>query len=209
MAPDLEVKSLADLVSDDPAWPLIVEMIEAAPYPVEVLPADPARADEELLRVQVTTRSWLGAIVHRTGGLLVDHGWLRVFGSGHTERKLTSLAVANPADGPMLVAVDVLGGRFRWCPAEDDGPPTVHYFAPDSLEWEDLELGYGDWLSAMLGGALTGFAESLRWPSWPSEVTDLPLDQGLHLWPPPWTVEGKNVAEVSRRPVLMAELLLI
>ena len=49
--------------TDDPAWPEIDEAVAAAPYPVEVLAADPARADDELVRVQVTTRSWLGAVV--------------------------------------------------------------------------------------------------------------------------------------------------
>jgi hypothetical protein len=199
------MRPLADLLSDDPAWPLIAEMIEAAPYPVEVLPADPSRADEVLRHVQVTTRSWLGAVVHRTGGLLIDHGWLRVFGAGCPERGLLSLSAANDrAAGGLLVAQDVLGGQFVWGPGS--GSPTVSYFAPDRLDWEDLELGYGDWLGAMLGGRLTGFAESLRWPSWPAEVAACPLDRGLHLWPPPWTAEGQNLAEVSRRPVPMTEL---
>ena len=62
------------LDTDDPAWPEVEAAIAAAPYPVEVLDADPRRADLELQRVQVTTRSWLGAVVHRTGGLVVDHG---------------------------------------------------------------------------------------------------------------------------------------
>ena len=64
------MKSLKDLLSDDPAWPLVREWIAAASNPVEVLAAsdpDRSRALEEL---QVTTRSPMGAVVYETGGLL-------------------------------------------------------------------------------------------------------------------------------------------
>jgi hypothetical protein len=38
---------------------------------------------EALIVTQVTTRSPMGAVVYETGGLLIDHGWIRVLGSGH------------------------------------------------------------------------------------------------------------------------------
>jgi hypothetical protein len=112
------VRSLTELVdTDDPAWPEIQAAVAGAPYPVVVLAADPQRADEELLRVQVTTRSWLGTVVHRSGGLVLDHGWLRVLGSGNDERRLASLSQINDnLAGGILVAQDVVGGQFAWMP---------------------------------------------------------------------------------------------
>src|SRR4051812_49985681 len=79
-------KSLQELLNtDEPAWPLVQSWLREATNPVEVLPpSDPARA-EALVAVQVTTRSPMGAVVYETGGLLVDHGWLRLLGSGHPE----------------------------------------------------------------------------------------------------------------------------
>lgn len=69
------MRALADLIeTDDPAWPEVEAAVAAAAYPVVVLAAEPARADAELLRLQVTTRSWLGAVVHNSGGLVLDHG---------------------------------------------------------------------------------------------------------------------------------------
>jgi hypothetical protein len=71
------------LNTDEPAWPLVRSWLGEATNYVEALPpSDPARA-EALLATQVTTRSPLGAVIYETGGLLVDHGWLRVLGSGH------------------------------------------------------------------------------------------------------------------------------
>jgi hypothetical protein len=201
-----EVLSLTDLINaDDPAWSEIEAAIAAAPYPVVVLAVDQSRADEELLRVQVTTRSWLGSVVHRTGGLVLDHGWLRVLGSGNAEHHLASIGEINDhVAGGMVVAQDVLGGQFAWT-ATAGSTPTIQYFAPDTLRWEDCELGYGDWLGAMIGGGIAGFYETLRWSGWVEEVATCRLDQALQTWPPPWTREGKDLDIVSRRPISMSE----
>jgi hypothetical protein len=200
------VRSLSELVDAvNPAWPEIEAAVSAAPYPVVVLAADPRRADEELGLLQVTTRSWLGAVVHRSGGLLLDHGWLRVLGSGNDERRLASLSQVNDnLAGGMIVAQDVLGGQFAWMP-DSSGRATIWYLAPDTLRWENSERGYGSWLAAMIGGAMTGFYESLRWPGWAEEVGECRLDQAINVFPPLWTKEGKDPAAVSRRPVPMFE----
>ncbi|MCE7004833.1 DUF2625 domain-containing protein [Kibdelosporangium philippinense] len=184
------------------AWDEITETTAAAPYPVTVLPEHP-QAEECLNRLGITTNSWLGAVVRYSGGMLIDHGWLRVIGSGaeHLPGILTDI---NPASGVLHVANDVLGGQFAWIATEKG--PTIHYFAPDTLEWEDLEQGYTDWLYAVLSGSLTKFYESLRWPGWAEEVAETRPDQGIHTWPPPSTEEGKDLATVSRKVVPLAEL---
>jgi hypothetical protein len=63
------------------AWDEVLTAIRSAPSPVEVAPADPTRAEQCLTRLGITRRSWLGAVTAQTGGLLIDHGWLRV---GHS-----------------------------------------------------------------------------------------------------------------------------
>jgi hypothetical protein len=201
------MRPVGELISDDPAWPDIEAAAHGSPVPVELLPADAAQARQCLAHVQVTTRSWLGAIVFHTGGILVDHGWLRVFGSGDVGRRFVDIATANAAntDG-LLVGVDVLGGLFSWEPSQTQAGPTIHYFGPDTLEWQDLECGYQHWLSSMLAGAIDEFYSSLRWPGWPAEVAECPLDRGINVVPPLFTREGKDPTRVSRRPIPMTEL---
>ncbi len=78
------------------------------------LSVDARRAMEVLFRLQVTARSTLGALALRCGGVLLDHGWLRLLGGGGDE--LMSLAEANGLGEPMCaerpaaltVAFDVL-----------------------------------------------------------------------------------------------------
>ncbi|MGW3789197.1 DUF2625 family protein [Micromonospora chokoriensis] len=187
------------------AWTEISALVAAAPYPVEVLPADPQRAGACLAALEMTTRSWLGAVVANSGGLVIDHGWLRVLGGGHGGLPDVAAEMA-PRAGRLVVAFDVMGGQFAWLQAEPGVGPTVHYFGPEDLAWQDLELGYGDWLEAMLGGAMTQFYEGLRWPGWETEVASVALDQGISALPPPWTREGKDLSAVSRKPIRLAEL---
>jgi hypothetical protein len=57
------MKSLKDLLSDDPAWPLVRRWIAVASNRVEALGAsDPDRA-RALEEIQVTTRSPMGAVI--------------------------------------------------------------------------------------------------------------------------------------------------
>lgn len=79
------MRRAVDLVDvDDPAWPLVQGWLSAAANPVEVLPPPEEAARHAALEaIQISVRSPLGAVVHETGGLLVDHGWVRVLGAGH------------------------------------------------------------------------------------------------------------------------------
>ncbi|MEU8283758.1 DUF2625 family protein [Micromonospora sp. NPDC048905] len=187
------------------AWPEVVAAVAVAPYPVEVLPTNPGKAELCLTALGMSARSWLGAVTEHSGGLLVDHGWLRVLGSG-SGRLPDIVAEADPAAGVLVVGYDVLGGQFAWFQSQPGEPPTVHYFGPDDLGWQDLEQGYADWLHAVLSGSLTRFYETLRWPGWEGEVSGVALDEGIHTWPPPWAVEGKDLSVVSRKAIPIAEL---
>ncbi len=186
------------------AWDEISAAVAEAPYPVEVLPVEPGLGELRLSALGITTGSCLGAVVAHTGGLLVDHGWLRVLGGGHEQ--LPEVVPPQTAEAGLTIAYDVLGGQFSWLTPAGGGTPTVHYFGPDDLTWQDLDLGYAAWLHAMLTGALTRFYASLRWPGWEAELAAVAPDQGISAVPPPFTREGKDLATVSRRVVPLAEL---
>ena len=96
--------------------PVIQDAIAGAGQPAEVVPGDAAAGEQTLLLLQAAARSFLGALALHTGGLLVDHGWLRILGGG---RGPLNHCLANGVDQPpkeppgqVLVAFDVLGGRF-------------------------------------------------------------------------------------------------
>lgn len=198
---------------DDPGWPVVQHWIAEAANGVEVLPTSRMDGEQTLLFLQITTRSPLGAIAYETGGLLVDHGWLRVLGAG-CERMRGSLrtwngvspdALPNPMDGALLVAHDVTGGFFALNGGAFGDAHSVFYFAPDSLAWEDLGLSYSALLQWAFSGDLAKFYSTVRWPGWQYDVERMTGDQGISFWPMLWA-KADSLAERSRRIVPMPEL---
>ncbi|MET8687343.1 DUF2625 domain-containing protein [Streptomyces sp. NPDC004732] len=219
-----EVNELINV--DDPAWPLLLKELSDADMAVEVLPGDVETGRAALLQLQVSARSNLGGIALNCGGLLVDGGWLRIFGSPHGPDGvgLPGLAGINampstfdPAWQPeagLVVAHDVLGGVFAVNGGDPraigrpGGPGEIVYFAPDTLGWEALGAGHSAWLSWILSGGLQKFYGGLRWDGWRSEVSVLNGRQGLSFSPPLWSAEARqDLSATSRRAVPMAELL--
>ena len=152
------MRSLQELISTtEPAMPMVRQWLAQAQRPAELLPPS-AQADEVLKGLQVTTRSPMGAIAHETGGILIDHGWLRILGSGH-ERLPRNLSNWNQgrAEGfcwwlmtPWVVFAINGGGLGA-------DPGALYYLAPDTAQWEALEIGYSDFVQWALSERLTDF----------------------------------------------------
>jgi len=209
------LRTLPELLSDDPAWPLVQSWIAESSRAVEVLPVDRARAGAVLLAVQVTTRSPMGALALETGGLLVDGGWLRILGGGGARMDgdlarwngMGDRPLVQPQDRLFVVGHDAVGGFFALDGgALGEGKGGVFYLAPDSLEWEHLDLGYSQWIVAMLSDRIAQFYEDSRWNGWEAEVAAAGPDRGISIAPPLFTAESRPIEKASRRAVPMLEL---
>jgi hypothetical protein len=211
--------------ADDPAWPALQEAVASGAVPVRVLPADPEEGRRCLLQMQITARSTLGALALNSGGLVLDDGWVRVFGGGSdASGGLPSLAQVNrfpaafdpawhPAKG-LVVGQDALGGVFALNghdPAAADRPGVpgqMIYFAPDTLTWEAMDMGHSAWVSWLLSGRLETFYDGLRWHGWREEASALAFSQGISVYPFLWSKEAHaDLAATSRRAVPMREVL--
>lgn len=205
------VEELTDV--PDPAWEAIRYLADQNPS-TTVVDSNPKQNHEVLWRLQVTARSFLGAMALNSGGVLADHGWFRLLGGGSPH--LADLAAANGLGEPkddavqppcLLVGYDALGGRFAIDGgALGVGAGEVCFFGPDSLAWEGLGGGHADFVSAAISGQLADTFSALRWSGWQEEVGRLLPDQGLAAYPPPFSREGQEIGAASRRTVPIQEL---
>lgn len=208
----MQKRTLQELLSPTgSAWAMIQEWIAigGAANGVEVLPPGECR-EEALLETNVTTRSPLGAVVYESGGILVDRGWLRILGSGHN--RLASLPEWNRRIGfdlneippVMLVAFDALGGPFVLDGGGLGRAGGIFYSGPESLEWQDTEFSYSEFLRFCLMGDIKSFYGQIRWSGWENEL-GISGDEGISI-NPPLNALGPDLVERRRSLVPMADL---
>ena len=80
----------------------------------------------------------------------------------------------------------------------------MYYWAPDTLRWEPLGIGYSDFLAWALSDRLAVFYEGFRWPKWEAEAEQAKGDQCFNFYPFLWTEQG-SVSSSSRKLVSVAE----
>lgn len=210
------MRTLQELINTaDPGWPILKEWISLAANKIEILPVDKVRGEEVLLYTQVTTKSLMGALAYETGGLLVDDGWIRIFGSGceHMQRNILSWNKGKTFDEYgeippyMLVADDAVGGQY----AINGGffgkeLGQIYYNLADSLTWEPMHMDYSQFLLFCFETDMEDFYKGMRWKTWRKDVGQLHPDYAYSILPYMWTKEGQDVENSSRKVVPANEL---
>jgi len=79
----MNIRTVEQLIDrEHHAWEELLDLFRNGSNAYQVLPADPEAARSTLIGLQVSTRSYLGAVAYETGGILIDEGWIRLLGSG-------------------------------------------------------------------------------------------------------------------------------
>ena len=213
-------RTLGDRVGPEDAWGAIQEWVSAAARPVEILSVEQAEGEQTLVALQVTTHSALGTVAYRTGGILLDRGWIRILGGGHPRiggglrywnASLGGQPLDPPVDQALIVAYDVLGGFFALNGGKWPGDPGLaHYFTPDTRKWEPMGLGYSELVEWAMSERLDQFYEGLRWSGWEDEIGGVGPDQAISVHPP-IGFHGEDgteipIAQRDRRPIPAREV---
>lgn len=207
-------RSIEELTNvQDPAWPKVQQMLNAATNKVTLIAADTAQAREELTTMQVSLRSALGCVVYKTGGILIDDGWIRILGSGSTrmQRSITNwnkgkTLFTGERPGCLLIADDAIGGFFllnEGALGKDTG--RIYYLSPDNLEYEPLDLSYSDFLIFCCSGKVADFYGDYRWRTWNKDVAQLSTNSVFHFYPYLFTKEGKDINKDERTTIPIEE----
>lgn len=198
-------------------WKDIQKWISKAKNHIEILPKDSIKADSALFEAQITTRSPMGAIIYETGGILIDHGWLRILGSGSPKLNRSLMqwnrekTFKNLGEQPsfLLIADDIVGGFFAINAGgiSNTGLGKIFYFAPDLLQWEPTDLTYFDFLAFAFDGDIELFYKDFRWKNWKTDIVQLSGIEAIAFYPPLYSKEGiEDINGTVRRPVPIQEI---
>lgn len=159
--------------------------------------------------LQVTSKSVLGSIILNTAGIVIDN-WIRILGhESDTNIGILSYnlvdqnGVATKIDKMLIVAYDVVGGLFALNAGKFNiGIGEVWYFAPDTLEWESLEMQYSEFMAWVAQGNIDEFYSTMRWSTWKETCKDIKFDEAILIYPFLWSNEIQiEKADKNKVPV--------
>ncbi|TCT17769.1 uncharacterized protein DUF2625 [Bibersteinia trehalosi] len=172
------------------AWLIMQDWFKAARNHYEILPKNVEEAAKQLIGMQLSTKAPIGAVIYETGGILIDHGWLRILGSGNEKlpRGLfdwnfgKTFEESGERPFHLLIADDAVGGYF----AVNGGGLSekigmVHYFHPKKQKWESIGLNYSQFIGWALTADIASFYHDLRPENWQELVKDLNGSEVLKL----------------------------
>ncbi|QBN19487.1 DUF2625 family protein [Flavobacterium nackdongense] len=209
-------KTLFELTNtNESAWKLVQNWIKNAEVKVVVLPKDIVRANIEIETAQVTTQSPMGAIIFETGGIIIESGIIRILGSGNVKlnrglmewnRNKSFSQEEKPKF--LLIADDVFGGFFaiNGGSFSSEYLGKVFYFAPDTLQWENLDLNYSDFLVFCFSKDINEFYSGFKWKTFDKSFNITDFDKSYSFYPYLFTEEGKDINSVTKNLVPISEL---
>ena len=96
-----------------------------------------------------------------SGGIIIEN-WIRIYGCGDINVVEKNKLYNKDNNMDILIGEDVLGGLFA---LKDD---LIYYFAPDTNEWENLNIYYTQFLDWIVNNnqSVNKFYELFRWNKW-------------------------------------------
>ena len=162
--------------------------------------------------LRITSASAMGAVMLNTSGVVFDD-WIRLYGGDTSDRVgISKINLLSKNGTPervkqmLIVATDVVGGIFAINSGKfDEGIGDVWYFAPDTLDWEDLELRYSEFIAWLAQGNIDEFYSSMRWTNWRESAKNVEFDKAILIYPFLWS-EEVNIETASKSIVPFDEL---
>lgn len=211
-----KMRQLNELINkDEDAIKLIMAWRNAAKNKIQILANDSLRSKEALFNTQISTRSPMGAIVFHTGGILIDNGWIRIYGSGSEKlnRNLPDWnkgkTFQNFGDKPgyLIIADDAVGGFFLLNGGDlGNDLGKIYYLSPDNNEYEQLDLTYTEFINFCFSGNIDLFYKDLRWKKWEDDFKELSTNEAFMFYPYLWTKEGRDINKVEKNKASIDEI---
>ncbi|MCH2206824.1 MAG: DUF2625 domain-containing protein [Lentisphaerales bacterium] len=199
------MKPFEELVNNEnSAFEILKEWLAGADTQNQLLPASEENR-RTLYKVQASTSSLLGALAYETGGILIDHGWLRILGSGSKGIPRTLVDLNHNDYGYLIFADDAAGGFYavnQGSLGKDIG--NVYFLAPDYNEWDPLEIDLEVFVQLVLSEDIDEFYEGLRWSTWKTDIQNLKANECFGFYPFLWTEQG-DIEESQRKPMQVKE----
>lgn len=159
--------------------------------------------------LNVNEQSVLGQVLLNVSGVVIND-YLRIWGNDEPNILYQNNRVKQFYSGnKLIVANDIWGGLFAISNGDFEGNMRdIWYFAPDLLEWENLDINYAEFLSWACSGGLEEFYQSFLWEDIDSILREINVNQAILIYPFMWAKEC-NLETADKKIVPLEELVAI
>lgn len=181
---------------DNDLWQEINNMLRSSNRKIDLNLDESKDGIKALDILKITSKSVLGSIILNTSGIVIDN-WIRIFGHNSNINRgiieynvIEENGVATKVTKMLIVADDVVGGIFALNAGRfSEGIGKVWYFAPDTLEWESLEMEYSEFIAWTTQGNIDEFYSTMRWSTWKEDCKNVKFNDAILIYPFLWSNE--------------------
>lgn len=186
-------------------WNEIKSILKSSTKNIKILSSN---YNNSLNNLNINENSVLGQVIINTGGIFIEN-YIRLFGSGDEENSYNiykyNLELKKYFDDNIIIiGNDIFGGLFSLNKEKNN----ILYFAPDTLEWEDLDITYKEFIKFVTSEKIDEFYKSYKWSTFQEDIKKVKFNEGILIYPFLWSNEC-NIEKVKKDIVPFSELLQI
>ena len=189
-------------------WKEIVDMANKSNRNILIIDGDDELGKKECDKLNIPSNSVLYSVVSNSSGIVIDN-WIRFWGQSSTDNKGIyhyNSKFIDHISGLILIASDVVGGLFAInINRFDELDNLVWYFAPDTLEWECMDMQYNEFLAWTMQGNVDEFYSSMRWSGWKEDLKNVGINDALFIYPFLWAKEC-DIEKATKRIIDFEEI---
>lgn len=193
-------------------WDEILHIFDSSTSKIELVAGKETLGNQIVNELKLNKATTLATIICNVSGITVDNT-IRILGQGN--QNLNSICKINAIKGGvptkirdmLIVGTDVFGGIYAMNITEVNGTVgNIFYFAPDTLEWEAMDMKYSQFLYWTVHGNTDEFYNSMRWNGWEKIAQATGFNEGILIYPFLWSKEI-NIETASKNIVPFEELI--
>lgn len=192
-------------------WNEVYDLIGESQKEISIFDGNESVGYAELEKMNLLSLSTLGVIIIYSSGICVDN-WIRILGQKTSVHKgilfYNNYQKENVTmEKMMIVAQDVVGGIFAINMGKyQKGLKKIWYFAPDTLQWECMDMSYAEFVAWAIQGNTDEFYSSMRWNGWKEDCNKAGFDEMMLIYPFLWAKEC-NLETATKKVVSSDELI--
>ena len=184
-------------------WNEIKSILKSSTKNIKILSSN---YNNSLNNLNINENSVLGQVIINTGGIFIEN-YIRLFGSGDEENSYNiykyNLELKKYFDDNIIIiGNDIFGGLFSLNKEKNN----ILYFAPDTLEWEDLDITYKEFIKFVTSEKIYEFYKSYKWSTFQEDIKKVKFNEGILIYPFLWSNEC-NIEKAKKDIVPFSEIL--